>query len=109
MTGPSEDVSHLCYTSGMTTTIRIDKELRDRVAAAAEREGKSAHAFMLDAIATTVAHAEAQADFHRVADARLAEYEKTGRAIPADEVNRWVLARVRGKAAPKPLARKLRR
>ena len=93
----------------MTTTIRIDKELRDRVAAAAEREGKSAHAFMLEAIATTVAIAEAQADFHRVADARLAEMERTGKSIAWEDMKNWLMARAQGKPARPPVARKTRR
>ncbi len=33
-----------------TTTIRIEDELKARVAAVAERAGKTAHACMLDAI-----------------------------------------------------------
>ena len=53
-----------------TTTIRIEDELKARVAAAAERAGKSTHAFILDAIAHTVEQAELDDDFHRVADER---------------------------------------
>ena len=34
-----------------TTTLRIEDELKARVTAAAERAGKSPHAFMLEAIA----------------------------------------------------------
>jgi hypothetical protein len=41
-----------------TTTIRIDDELKARVAEAASRAGQTAHAFMLDAIAQTVVQAE---------------------------------------------------
>ena len=41
-----------------TTTIRIDDDLKARVAAAAERAGKTAHVFILDAIAQTVEQVE---------------------------------------------------
>lgn len=41
-----------------TTTIRLEDDLKARVAAAAEREGKTAHAFILDAIAQTVEQTE---------------------------------------------------
>ena len=34
-----------------TITIRLEDDLKARVATAAEREGKTAHAFILDAIA----------------------------------------------------------
>jgi predicted transcriptional regulator len=37
-----------------TTTIRIDDDLKARVAAAAERAGKSTHAFILDARANRI-------------------------------------------------------
>ena len=37
-----------------TTTIRIDDELKSRVAVAAEIAGKTIHAFILDAISETV-------------------------------------------------------
>lgn len=93
----------------MTTTIRIDKELRDRVAAAAEREGKSAHAFMLEAIATTVSESEADAAFHRLAVARQAEMERSGRSIAWADTKNWLKARAQGKSARPPVARKKRR
>ena len=46
-----------------TTTIRIEEDLKARIAAAAERAGKSSHGFILDAIADTVE----RADLDRVA------------------------------------------
>ena len=53
-----------------TTTIRLEGDLKARVAAAAEREGKTAHAFILDAIAQTVEQAEVDEEFRRVATER---------------------------------------
>ena len=37
-----------------TTTIRIEEDLKARIAAAAHLAGKTSHAFILDAIAQTV-------------------------------------------------------
>jgi predicted transcriptional regulator len=37
-----------------TTTIRIEEDLKARIAAAAHVAGKTSHAFILDAIAQTV-------------------------------------------------------
>jgi predicted transcriptional regulator len=51
-----------------TTTIRIDEELKSRVAVAAQRAGKTAHAFSVDAIAQTVEQAELDEAFDRIAD-----------------------------------------
>jgi len=56
-----------------TTTIRIDDDLKKRVAAAAERAGKTAHGFMLEAIAQTVEQAELNDEIHRVAEERWAK------------------------------------
>ena len=55
-----------------TTTIRIEDDLKARVAAAAERAGKTPHAFILDAIAETVTQAEQDEAFHRLAEGRWA-------------------------------------
>lgn len=89
-----------------TTTIRIEEELKARVAAAAERAGKSAHAFILDAIAQTVEQAELDDEFHRVADERWAKVLATGRTVPWDEAKTWLEARARGERPRKPTARR---
>ncbi|MCB2022371.1 MAG: ribbon-helix-helix protein, CopG family, partial [Burkholderiaceae bacterium] len=65
-----------------TTTIRIEDALKERVAAAAERAGKTTHAFILDAIAQTVEQAEADEQFHHLADTRWAKVLATGKSVP---------------------------
>jgi predicted transcriptional regulator len=90
-----------------TTTIRIEDELKARVAAAAERAGKTAHAFILDAIARTVEQVELDDEFHRVADERWAKLLTTGKAVPWDEARVYLEARARGERPRKPVARKL--
>lgn len=92
-----------------TTTIRIDDDLKARVAAAAERAGKTAHAFILDAIAQTVEEVELDDDFHRVADERWANLLATGRTVPWDKAKSYLEARSRGGRPRKPVARKLGR
>lgn len=92
-----------------TTTIRIDDELKTRVAAAAERTGKTAHAFILDAIAQTVEHVEQDDEFHRVADERWAKVLAKGKTVPWDEAKAYLAARARGERPTKPAARKLAR
>ena len=88
-----------------TTTIRLEDELKARVAAAAERAGKTAHAFMLDAIARTVEQVEQDEAFHRVADERWTNVLATGKTVPWDEAKAWLEARSRGGAASRPVAR----
>jgi predicted transcriptional regulator len=92
-----------------TTTIRIEDELKARVAAAAKRAGKTAHAFILDAIAQTVEQAELDDEFHRIADARWAKFLATGETVPWTAAKEWVEARSRGERPPKPVARTLGR
>ena len=89
-----------------TTTIRLEDDLKQRVAAAAERAGKSAHAFILDAIAETVERVEQDAAFQHLADARWAGFVATGDTVPWDEAKAWLEARSRGEHPQKPAARK---
>lgn len=92
-----------------TTTIRIEDELKARVATAADREGKTTHAFILEAIAQTVEQVELDDDFHRIADARWAEVLATGKTVPWADARTYLEARSRGKRPRKPVARKLGR
>ena len=89
-----------------TTTIRIADDLKARVAAAAERAGKTAHAFILDAIAQTVEQVELDEAFHRVAEERWAKVLATGKTVPWDDAKSWIEARSRGERPRKPMARK---
>ena len=89
-----------------TTTIRIEDDLKQRVSAAAERAGKTTHAFILEAIAQSVEAAELDADFHRVADERWARILATGKTVSLADTQEWLQARVRGERVRKPAARK---
>ena len=89
-----------------TTTIRIEDELKARVAVAAQRAGKTAHAFILDAIAQTVEQLELDDEFHRVADERWAKVLATGKTVPWGDAKAFLEARARGEGPRKPVARK---
>jgi len=91
-----------------TTTIRLEDTLKARVAAAAEREGKTAHAFILDAIAQTVEQAELDQEFQRVAEQRWTNVLDTGKTVPWDDAKAYLKTRALGGRARKPAARKLR-
>jgi predicted transcriptional regulator len=93
----------------MPTTIRIDEDLKARVAAAAERAGKTPHGFIVDAIAQAAEQSELEADFHRVAARRLAKILATGEGVPLHEAREHLLARVRGDKPRRPKPRKLTR
>ena len=92
-----------------TTTIRIEEDLKARVAAAADLAGKTAHACIVDAIAQTVAQAELEEELHRVADRRWAKVLATGRTVNRTDARSHVDARMRGEWPAKPVARTPRR
>ena len=91
-----------------TTTIRLEDDLKARVAAAAEREGKTAHAFILDAIAPTVEQAELDEEFQRVAEVRWTRVLDTGKTVPWDKAKAYLEVRALGSRGRKPAARRLR-
>jgi predicted transcriptional regulator len=89
-----------------TTTIRIEDDLKARIAAAAARAGKSPHAFILDAIARTVAQDEREADFQALAEARWGQLVASGESVGWDAARGWLEARGRGERPARPAARK---
>ena len=91
-----------------TTTIRIEDELKARVAAVAELAGKTAHAFIVEAIAQTVEQAEQDNAFHEIADKRWARIQSTGETVAWDSAKAYLEARANGERPRKPTARKLK-
>ena len=89
-----------------TTTIRLEDSLRARLAEAAERAGKTAHAFIVEAIADSVDKAELEEAFHRVADERWARMLTSGKTVSSSVVRGYLEARARGESPPRPKARK---
>jgi predicted transcriptional regulator len=89
-----------------TTTIRIEDDLKARVAASAARSGKTPHAFIVDAIARTVEQAELDEEFHRIAKERWAEFLRDGKTVPWEEAKAYLRSKAAGKAARRPAARK---
>ena len=99
----------MCYNIPMSspTTVRLDDDLKARVAAAAERAGKTPHGFIVDAIAMAAEQSELQSDFHQVAARRLAKILATGEGITLEELRDYLHARLRGENPKKPKSRKL--
>lgn len=85
-----------------TTSLKLPDELKQRAVAAAERQGVSPHAFMVEAIAQAATAAEHRAAF--LAEARAARdgMLKTGKGYDADEVHAFLKARIAGKKPAKP-------
>jgi predicted transcriptional regulator len=89
-----------------TTTIRIEADLKARLAAAAERAGKSSHAFITDAVAQAVEQEEWEAEMDRVAEQRWSKIVASGRTVAWEDAKVWIEARLEGKRPRKPAARK---
>ena len=89
-----------------TTTIRIEDELKARVAAAAARAGKTAHAFIVDAISQNVEQVELDNAFNAIADQRWATIQSTGKTVRWDNAKAYLAARAQDAPTRKPAARK---
>jgi len=92
-----------------TTTIRLPKDLKTRIAAAAEHAGMTAHGFILEAIAEKADRAARSADFLDTAEKRYANIVASGKTVPWSEMRRYLERRLAGSRAshpkPRPLAR----
>lgn len=89
-----------------TTTIRIPEDLKARIAAAAERDGKTAHSFILEAIAEKAEQAERRAEFHAMANERYARLVASGKTIPWETMRGYLENRIAGKTSARPTAKK---
>ena len=92
----------------MTTSIRLEDEMKARVGVVAARAGKTVHAFIRDAIAETVEKAEQDDAFHTLADARWTNILATGETVGWEDTRNWLAARSQGEHPPKPRPRKVR-
>lgn len=88
-----------------TTTIRLEDEMKSRINAAAAQVGKTAHAFILDALAQKVEQVEQDNAFHAVADERWARIRTTGKTVAWDDAKAYLAARATGEKPRKPAAK----
>jgi predicted transcriptional regulator len=84
------------------TTIKLTDELKHRIAPLAEAAGKSAHAWMIEALERQANLAEAREAFLRDAEASAAEVDAGGALYAAEDVAAYLLSRAAGKAAARP-------
>lgn len=88
-----------------TTSLKLPDELKQRAAAAAEKQGVSPHAFMVQAIELAATSAERRASFVNEALAARDRVLQTGKAFDADQVHTYLKQRIAGGKAAKPKAR----
>lgn len=94
------------------TTLKVPDDLRARLAEQAESQGKSMHAYMLEALREKAERAEQRRDYLAAGGNALREYERTGIAYAMEDVERYILGIAAGNKPrrPKPVtaARKKR-
>lgn len=91
-----------------TTSLKLPEDVKRLAAAAAEQQGITPHAFMVEAIRTAATAAEKRARFVADALASREEAVESGTGYAADEVHAYLRARAQGKPAAKPRAKSWR-
>ena len=88
-----------------STTLKLPEELKARLAALAEAEGKTPHAYMVEALTEKAARAERRREYLAAGTAALREYDRTGIAYAMEDVEQYIRGVAAGKrpARPKPI------
>jgi predicted transcriptional regulator len=85
-----------------TTTLKLPTELKERVASVVDGTGKSAHAFMVEAIEQQTRLAEQRKQFVDAALAADREFARTRKGYALEDVAKYLLARAAGKRVRRP-------
>ncbi len=84
------------------TTLKVPDDLRARLAAQAEAEGKSAHAYMLEALKEKADRADRRREYLSAGAAALGEYERSGIAYAMEDVEQYILGIAAGRKPTRP-------
>ncbi len=85
-----------------TTTLKLPEVLKERIAPLAEAAGKTAHAWMVDALEAQVALAEMREAFVSEGEASANEIDSGGPLYAAEDVHAYIIARAARKPAQRP-------
>jgi predicted transcriptional regulator len=91
------------------TTLKIPDDLRARLAAQAEAEGKTPHAYMLEALREKADRGDRRRDYLKAGADAMKEYERTGIAYAMEDVERYILGIAAGNKPRRPQPAKARR
>jgi predicted transcriptional regulator len=92
-----------------TTTLKLSPQLKKRVASLVRGTEKSAHAFMVEAIAREAERAELRRKFIEEALAADREMERTGLAYDFDDVKEYFESKLSGQRARRPRLKRWRK
>lgn len=79
-----------------TTSIKLPDSLKERIVKLAAETGKTAHAFMVDAIAEQTERVEEDRAFMARAEASLQHYKETGIGYAAEDVYEFIREKLKG-------------
>ena len=85
-----------------STTLKLPEALKARIATLAQAEGKTPHAYMVEALLEKAARAERRREYLAAGTAALHEYERTGIAYAMEDVERYILGIAAGKKPSRP-------
>jgi hypothetical protein len=87
-----------------TTSLKLPEALKEQIAKTAAREGKTAHALMVETLQTAMDEARMREEFSAEAEESHQEMVRTNICYNAEEMFTWMRARARGDktARPKP-------
>lgn len=85
-----------------TTSLKLDPELKERVARLAEGRRRSSHWIMREAIDQYVSGEERRDAFNRAASESWEDYKATGLHLTGEEVDAWLARLEAGEDVPLP-------
>jgi predicted transcriptional regulator len=85
-----------------TTSLKLDREMKDRVERLAAARRRSAHWVMREAVAQYVEREEKRQQFHQDALAAWADYQASGQHASAEESDAWLARLEAGENAAAP-------
>jgi predicted DNA-binding protein len=90
----------------VTTSLKLPDALKEQIAQTAAREGKTAHALMVETLQVAMDDARMREDFYREAQEAYDDMLRTNICYSHEEMTQWARARARGDttARPKPQA-----
>jgi hypothetical protein len=92
-----------------TTSLKIPSHMKATIARLASEEGMTPHGYLLSLIKQGVDRASRRRELVGEARVRLAEFDRTRLAIPANEFHRYLDDKAAGKNAARPKPTKWRR
>ena len=85
-----------------TTSVKLPPELKARVAALAEKTGRTAHSLIVEAVERHTFYEERMQEFIAEALQADAEMEATGEFYTLDQIRAWAEKLVQGQKVPLP-------